>query len=249
MLSSPIIGAQRTQDAAGKCFNLNHALIFWGELWCGVFFNRIITADISAHVRFYYIFVVILQALNFGPQLSWQSSPKTSVPSYSPSSAPAESWRLKMLQCGVLFATEKVLIPDPNRSVNIYCLDVSTAPPHTCGSQQTPRRSSILLQKTGCLSPGTLPPLKHGPVARRRLNACSVTAKRPSKSPVQAEGHPFSHCLQFSPAATLRVTLFLPEQGLINNLPLIPHIKISGPNRLLESRSYQTRGGFVLQKK
>lgn len=92
------------------------------------FFNRIITADISALVRFYYIFVVILQALNFGPQLSWQSSLKTSVLSYSPSSAPAESWQLKMLQHGVLFATEKVLIPDPNRSVNIYCLDVSTGP-------------------------------------------------------------------------------------------------------------------------
>lgn len=182
--SEPATGAQGAQDAAGKCFNLNHALIFLGSCVGFFFFNRIITADISAHVRFYYIFVVILQALNFGPQLSWQSSPKTSVPSYSPSSAPAESWRLKMLQRRVLFATEKVLIPDPNRSVNIYCLDVSTGPPHTCRSQQTPRRSSILLQKTGCLSPGSSPPLKHGPVARRRLIACSVTAKSPSKSPV-----------------------------------------------------------------
>lgn len=77
--------------------------------------------------------MVILQALNFGPQLSWQSSPKTSVPSYSSSSAPAESWRQEMLQCGVLFAAEtKVLVPDPNRRVNIYC--PMSALPHTCGS-------------------------------------------------------------------------------------------------------------------
>lgn len=54
------------------------------------FFNCIIAADISAHIWFYYIFVVILQALNFGPQLSWQSAPKTSVLTYSPWSAVAE---------------------------------------------------------------------------------------------------------------------------------------------------------------
>lgn len=122
--SEPATGAQGTHNAAGKCFNLNHAPFFFE----GFFFNHIITADISAHVRFYYIFVVILQALNFGPQLSWQSSPKTSVLSYSPSSTPAESWRLKMLQPRVLFAKEKVLIPDPNKSVNIYCLNVSAGP-------------------------------------------------------------------------------------------------------------------------
>ena len=69
--SEPVTGAWGAQDAAGKCFNLNRALFF-----VCVFFNRIITADISAHVRFYYIFVVILQALNFGPQLSWQSFQK-----------------------------------------------------------------------------------------------------------------------------------------------------------------------------
>lgn len=120
------LGTQGAQDAAGKCFSLSQKFIYF-------FLNCIITADISAHVRFYYISVVILQALNFGPQLSWQSSPKTSVPSYSSSSAPAESWRQEMLQCGVLFAAEtKVLVPDPNRRVNIYC--PMSALPHTCGS-------------------------------------------------------------------------------------------------------------------
>lgn len=54
-----------------------------------IFLNCIIAADISAHVWFYYISVVILQALNFGPQLSWQRAPKTSVLSYSPRRAVA----------------------------------------------------------------------------------------------------------------------------------------------------------------
>lgn len=103
---------QGVEDAAGKCFNSNHPLIY--------FLNCIIAADISAHVWFYYIFVVILQALNFGPQLSWQSAPKTSVLSYSPC-------RRHHTQ-GDLFATEKILTLDPKRRVNIYSSRFSTDP-------------------------------------------------------------------------------------------------------------------------
>lgn len=167
------------------------------------FFNRIITADISAHVRFYYIFVVILQALNFGPQLSWQSSLKTSVLSYCPSSAPAESWRLKMLQCRVLFATEKVLIPEPNSSVNIYCLHLSTGPTpvglkrHPGARPFSSRKPHICPQARQLLSS----------TSRRHAGGSTlltVVTKSQPQSPVSAEGHPLSCCLQVLPAATRR---------------------------------------------
>lgn len=167
------------------------------------FFNRIITADISAHVRFYYIFVVILQALNFGPQLSWQSSLKTSVPSYCPSSAPAESWRLEMLQCRVLFATEKVLIPDPNSSVNIYCLDLS-AGPTPVGLKRHPGAHPFSSRK-----PHVCPQARQLLSSTGRRHAGGSTPahcrdKEPATIPRVAEGHPFSCCLQVLPAAMRR---------------------------------------------
>lgn len=110
-----------------------------------VFLNCIIAADISAHVWFYYIFVVILQALNFGPQLSWQSAPKTCVLSYSPCSTVAEDITTQ----GVYLQQRKVLTPDPKRRVNIYCLEVSTDP--TPGPDRHP---AIILQRAAHLSPG-----------------------------------------------------------------------------------------------
>lgn len=165
--------------------------------------------------------MVILQALNFGPQLSWQSSPKTSVPSYSPSSAPAESWRLKMLQHGVLFATEKILLPDPNRSVNIYCLDVSAGPTpagpdrHPGARPSSSRKQHICPQAHQLLSS-----------AGRRHAGGSTPARCRSKDaakiPRVSRGTPTLLLFAVLASSNAKVTPSLPEQGPINNRPLIP---------------------------